>query len=268
MSRLLLKEYVSQLVEKIRSEYIKGGTSVKDGGFGNKFNLETFKNMDDLRILNSYANRFLEKLGQGSSRAAYLLSSRHALKIAVNKRGLAQNKAELSVYTNPQTKPMIASIRDYEDTEYRWLIADVVRPIETEQEFEDITGIQWENFLDSLIDDDVTQTPLSRITRATMDSNDLVSADIQVLDHWGKTADGRIVLLDYGYTDEVYNKYYKGLNWGSVSKTNQPNKSQMATADSDAGESDDGRARRAGLSSSLPNKYMLNTVQRQAPTKK
>jgi hypothetical protein len=29
------------------------------------------------------------------------------------------------------------------------------------------------------------------------------------LSSWGKTADGRLVLLDYGFTDDVYQKHYK-----------------------------------------------------------
>lgn len=36
----------------------------------------------------------------------------------------------------------------------------------------------------------------------------LLNLDLFVYEHWGKTADGRIVLLDFGATDEVLRTYY------------------------------------------------------------
>ena len=37
---------------------------------------------------------------------------------------------------------------------------------------------------------------------------ELVSTDLAKIGHWGKTADQRVVLLDYGFTDDVRNDYY------------------------------------------------------------
>lgn len=39
-------------------------------------------------------------------------------------------------------------------------------------------------------------------------NNDLKTGDI-ISDHFGKTADGRIVLIDYGYTEEVAEEFYR-----------------------------------------------------------
>jgi hypothetical protein len=38
-------------------------------------------------------------------------------------------------------------------------------------------------------------------------NNDLNTGDI-VSDHFGKTADGRIVLIDYGFTEDVAEEFY------------------------------------------------------------
>lgn len=38
-------------------------------------------------------------------------------------------------------------------------------------------------------------------------NNDLHIGDV-ISDHFGKTADGRIVMIDYGYTEEVAERYY------------------------------------------------------------
>jgi hypothetical protein len=36
----------------------------------------------------------------------------------------------------------------------------------------------------------------------------LLPADIDSINHWGKTPDGRCVLLDYGYTEDVHKSHY------------------------------------------------------------
>lgn len=41
-----------------------------------------------------------------------------------------------------------------------------------------------------------------------MDSADLLGGDLKFIDHWGKTPDGRVVLLDYGFTGDVYTQHY------------------------------------------------------------
>ena len=38
--------------------------------------------------------------------------------------------------------------------------------------------------------------------------NRLKLGDLTVLDHWGKTPDGRVVILDYGFTEDVAEKHY------------------------------------------------------------
>jgi len=203
MNNGLLAECIQLMVERIKSKYVH---DIKQS-FGTRFNLETFKNIDNIHVLNSYAKRFLNKLGQGSSRAAYLLSGRYVLKIAINKKGLAQNETEASVYTNPKTKEVVAKIHDY-DHDYKWLISDVVNPIKSEEEFEQISGEPWQEFIDGVWDDDKPQTLLSIAARSTVKSNDLMFGDVDNVEHWGKTPDGRVVLLDYGFTGEVFDKYY------------------------------------------------------------
>lgn len=39
-------------------------------------------------------------------------------------------------------------------------------------------------------------------------SSNLLAGDLLSISHWGQTGDGRVVLLDYGYTFEVADKYY------------------------------------------------------------
>lgn len=41
-----------------------------------------------------------------------------------------------------------------------------------------------------------------------MKSSNLVGGDIKWLAHWGQTGEGRVVLLDYGFSEDVATKYY------------------------------------------------------------
>ena len=36
----------------------------------------------------------------------------------------------------------------------------------------------------------------------------LLEGDLAVLEHWGMTADGRIVCLDYGLTQDIYKQMF------------------------------------------------------------
>ena len=205
MKYSLIKEYVSLVLEKVR-------TTKKGSSFGNKFDIRKFKSLKDIKEINAYADSFLQKLGQGSSRAAYILSSSKVLKIAVNKKGIAQNKTEMDVFTNPQTKPMISKIVDY-DPEYTWLLADSVREFKSERDFEIAAKIRFDDFIDEVRNvktgKSETNNQLVMNTVNTMNSTDLLIGDLAIVEHWGKSADGRVVLLDYGFTKEVWEKYYQ-----------------------------------------------------------
>lgn len=209
MSVDLLQEYVALLVEKIRST-----KRDKQGKLGAKFDLKRFKELPSSDIMLEYARQFLEPLGMGSSRAAWVLSGKYALKVVLNKKGLAQNQTEVDVYTNPQSKPVVTAVHSA-DPEYRWIISDLVNPLQSPEEFKGLTGIEWNEFLVMLHDHlkssqwaraDIPNFAKSVI--ATAKDNGLMLGDLKEIGHWGKTPDGRCVLLDYGFTHEVWSSHY------------------------------------------------------------
>jgi len=51
--------------------------------------------------------------------------------------------------------------------------------------------------------------PFVRLVMELVDEFGLILGDVGVVGHWGKTADGRVVLLDYGFTKEVLDRYYQ-----------------------------------------------------------
>lgn len=204
------------MIEKVRSK-----KKVKTRFGGAKFDFEEFKSLPGEAIMQAYAMNYLEPLGQGSSRIAFVLTPKKVLKIARNEKGVAQNKAELEVYTDPATANTATKIYETDDMG-RWIISDLVRPITNIKEFELITGVPWQEFVEDLT---ATVSAFARksglqlrasapkftqsvITMAEKGKNKLKLADLTVLDHWGKTPDGKAVLLDYGFTEEVAVKHY------------------------------------------------------------
>jgi hypothetical protein len=52
------------------------------------------------------------------------------LKIATGDSGVAQNKAEVDVFTNPKTKQIVATIFDFAK-DYSWLSSELVNPFDS-----------------------------------------------------------------------------------------------------------------------------------------
>ena len=195
------------------------------------FKSKHLRSLKDRHDVVNYALNTLPRLGAGSSRVVFTLSSRFVLKVAKNDRGIAQNAAEVEIYTNPNSKPIAAAIQEYGD-KYHWLISEIVRPMTGAAEFKKLTGLEFyqvfddsvvnvakgdsekeiETILDNLHDPEshTENIRLSSKSRAwlkavlmTVANTELLPGDLIAFDHWGKTSDGRVVVLDYGFTESV-----------------------------------------------------------------
>jgi len=165
------------------------------------------------------------ELGQGSSRRAYDVvwdGKRVALKIALNDAGVDQNRAEVSSSERwAEFSDILALVRDV-DPRYSWIVSDLVEPLGEDdvEGFEDLSGVEWVNFENDLRKylqhesqhygkqpgrkvHPFTKKVIAFARRTNTKWGDLIN-----LGHWGKTPDGRIVVLDYGFTEEVGAKHY------------------------------------------------------------
>jgi hypothetical protein len=208
----------------------------------NKFDWNEFKNLNSANEMNEYAGDKLKKLGQGSSRACYLLSGSKVLKIAISFRGrengagTAQNRAEVDMYTNPKTKQICTKIFDT-DHEFRWILSELVRPINNNHEFESLAGVSMNLFgtlaqfiladglsskraydlfveefhfyrSEPITDQDKESCKSAIKILEKLKGFGLEYEDLVVLEHWGKSASGNLVLLDYGLTTGIYKEFY------------------------------------------------------------
>ena len=212
----LLREFVQLQLEKLR------------GGHGQahqRFDLNAFKQLKtaNFKKLLQYADDSLQAIGEGSARKVYALSGQKVLKVATGVRGVGQNEAEVSVYTNPSTQSIVTKIYDY-DPNYRWIISEIVRPFVDDEtdEINDMLGIgisslTFEEFANTAARGHINtlekygaghQLELAKAIYAIASENDLLPGDIAKGGSWGKSADGRLVLLDYGFTYDVADNYY------------------------------------------------------------
>lgn len=189
----------------------------------------SFQQLEDI---NSYAGKLryaeshLQKLASGSARVVYKVDDTKVLKMAKNKKGLAQNEVEAQGYL--QNYDIVAQVFETDHNDY-WIEMEYARKV-SKADFKRITGVSIEelgNYLRHLrfqnkrsffgyhIDPEVKQrmedSEFVDDLMHFVNDNDMETGDMGRLSTWGKVVrDGeeRIVLIDYGLTNSVYKDYY------------------------------------------------------------
>lgn len=189
------------------------------------FDLAKFRELRTPEEALKYASENLESLGSGSSRQAFVFSSGKVLKVAIPFRGgtqagVDQNRAEVEAFTNPKLRPITTRIFDY-DPEFSWIISEIVRPLSA-PEFESLAGASLEEFVLHAQSIQAGHRSVEKALKSmgpkadrgllegivSLLKNGQAYTDLETEDHWGKAADGSIVVLDYGLTNEGYHKNY------------------------------------------------------------
>jgi hypothetical protein len=203
--------------------YISLALNENDSSLDEGFNFSKFKKIDDNQSMLTYANLNLQEIGEGSSRKVYIFSGTKVLKVATCEAGLAQNETEVSIFTDPETAPIVAKIFDM-DRHYFWLTSELTRPLRTTVQFEKLAGLREKGQLDideftfaasrgmfEFIEskyDEVRVMNFARSIHALVRKYGLLAGDLGKVDSWGVTPDGRLVLIDYGFSQTVKNRYY------------------------------------------------------------
>lgn len=213
---------------------------------------ENLPTVEKAKILRDYIeSKGLQKVGEGSSRTAYVLSSRFALKLAgsfktqfvekYTEAGAAQNQQEFNTWNNapPAVKAVIPEAYKLEPTDNLWLIADLVRPLKSVEEFFELSGglhptplsstlqsyysnsteedygrnstrrIESRKKVEAAVKQNKTAKRIFKGLQQAVSAFKLDPADFGGIRQWGKTALGKIVLLDYGASNEIINTFYR-----------------------------------------------------------
>lgn len=151
--------------------------------------------IDYRTILSEIDHRKYRYIGSGSGRRVFDLGDGHVIKVAKNKKGIAQNEVEHRISRETSSKLFAPVISMSEDA--RYLIMEKAERVYSMSEVMWYFGVRTEHQL--LKDPDIHKIILDY---------DLVRADILRKSSWGFVGD-ELVIIDYGFTRYVRERYYR-----------------------------------------------------------
>jgi hypothetical protein len=170
-----------------------------------------------------------KKLGEGSSRAAYMLNDDLMLKVAFNPKGNAQCKVEanISALQFPCVNNALVA-----DPEGRWIIFQATEKV-TEKRFKELTGMSFGHFTDTLFYkfnnesdewskpkeyDEIVKNPFFLcVSNLTFECDEQIG-DIAKISSFGER-NGKILIVDGGLSRDVFEEFYAGDSSSSVKST-------------------------------------------------
>lgn len=184
------------------------------------FRVDTLRNMS-FKDKVAYCRQMLgSPIGKGSSRMVFQLDDYTCLKLAINRKGLAQNEDEFNMCKHSFVTILPQVFNGSDEEGYKWIIAEYVLPAK-EEDFMEIYGIEWEQ--------------LKEFVAATMSSNDRSS---QIVRQWGNRTVDRLysefednegVVELFNGIHEMFYDYSHGIgdlgricNWGLVNRPTGP----------------------------------------------
>lgn len=94
--------------------------SLIDEDYPSNFNSEEFKKLKSFNQRVNYCNNNLTRISSGSSRIVYKIDEEKVLKLAKNKKGLAQNEIEISYGNYYDLNDIVAKVFD-SDSNNLWV---------------------------------------------------------------------------------------------------------------------------------------------------
>ena len=199
------------------------------------FNIDEFKTLTTFAARIRYCQTRLQRISSGSSRIVYKIDDKKVLKLAKNRKGIAQNKAESGDYYK-NTIGCFAEIYDV-DNNYLWIEMQLARKAKL-SDFKHLTGYnfdvmcQWiyncrsrysrgggydksydrifnsEEFEDGLENYSIFADVQDYLCNYQLDS----VGDLTRLSSWGVVNDEygqeKLVIIDSGLSDDVWADYY------------------------------------------------------------
>lgn len=191
--------------------------------------------LEELKSIGSFKNRYNycvqmcgKPIGRGSSRVVFQLDDEKVLKLAFNRKGVAQNEAESD--WGMQNYGVVPTLYEVDD-DYLYIITEFVLPAK-EEDFQKVLGITFADFcwfVDMVYYQYARRQPklsneswdkfnefcensdwLNQLNYMMSDYQ-LPSGDLKRLANIGlcqRNGEAEMVILDNGFNDDVANQYY------------------------------------------------------------
>ena len=195
------------------------------------FNMEEFKTLKSFNARIKYCQEHLKRISSGSSRIVYMIDDEKVLKLAKNNKGIAQNEVEYDYAEHLSNDPVLAKVFDADTDNNTWIEMELARKL-NEAKFKQITGHDWKYFAQEVINvyrETQRQKQLYRVpedAKMTLWEDETFSyqifnliemypefkgGDLAKINSYGIVKRGgadRIVLIDFGLTNNVWDSYY------------------------------------------------------------
>lgn len=204
---------------------------------GTKISIEKNKNpilreLSEIREFDDrikFAKKRWKLLGEGSSRAAFQINDKLIIKIAFNKKGIAQNLTE----SNPKVQVSCVVPAVMADAEGKWIIMRATEPI-TKEKFKKIVGFGFDQFMNALFSkfnnedsenfpeprkyEEIEKNKLFIEVAELVFNNDLLLGDLSKINSWS-IYNGCPVIRDAGLDKSTYEKFYSDDSGSSSSSS-------------------------------------------------
>jgi hypothetical protein len=214
------KKYISKV---LREEII-------DEDYPQSWDIEEFKKLKSFNARIKYCNQHLTRISSGSSRVVYKIDDEKVLKLAKNKKGLAQNEVEIEYGGYNDLSDIVAKVFESDENNL-WVEMELARRVKA-SDFKRIVGYDFElieqaiqNYgvdsgntkarvkykIDPEIWDDMWENEFMYAIFGYIGNYGVPVGDLRRLSSYGlvnRNGEDKIVLIDYGLTHDVYDSYY------------------------------------------------------------
>lgn len=209
-------------------EFFKGDI---DEQYPLTWNIETFKSLGSFSKRIAYCNQHLKRLASGSSRIAYQVDDEKVLKLAKNKKGIAQNSVERDYYVQQSYGDVVATVFDVDENDL-WLEMELAKKVPPNR-FKQIVGFSvedvgmyltvkdaqdngkkpssWQHGLDQSILDEMESNEWVQQVYTLCREVDLSPGDFGRVSSFGevvRNGNPAVVIIDMGLSKSVYNDFY------------------------------------------------------------
>jgi hypothetical protein len=196
--------------------------------YPSSWNIEEFKKLNSFTKRVEYCNTHLKRLAAGSSRIVYMVDNEKVLKLAKNKKGLAQNEVEIEYGNYYDLSGIVAKVFESDENNL-WVEMELAKKV-TPNIFKSVVGVSFDEYVNAMKYSYFTNIKPSRYPTAKPDNMDemwdnefvyemlsfmgnydIPVGDLGRLSTYGLVnRDGHdtIVMIDYGLTNDVYGTYY------------------------------------------------------------
>jgi hypothetical protein len=199
--------------------------------YPSNFDLEEFSKLTSFNKRIQYCQERLKRISSGSSRIVYMVDDTKVLKIARNKKGLAQNEIEIDYSNYYDIKDITAQVFAYDQNDL-WIEMELARKV-TPAIFERVVGFTFDDYCAGLRKYDDNINPSRRSWFSSNISKELYDAmweneftydmlsfiggydvhvgDLCKLNTYGlvkRNGEDTIVMIDYGLNNDVWQDYY------------------------------------------------------------